>query len=463
MTLFDYFASFYDQISDATAVLNTEGEVEYANEAFSNITGISQVRYRNKKVGIDKSFISFNGQPFSAEIIQNLSESTESIIGGFDTKKILQGIGRVTVSKITPPSAETCFLFTMEDLTYENELLKNSKYEIDYRENKINEMNELIEILQRVRLCETLEESIKVYTNYLLMNNEVFFAANKNGSQFQVVKTQANPNDLKDVEYHSLKTNQLSKEIDRYLTINKITKYTTVDFSEPGSDQKLLVILVPFEFANSKLFCIFAFNSSKQINSFRHQSAIVLAEQLNIILNNLTLKETSTTDGLTKLRNSMFFRQRLNDICHKAEQAQIILFDVDFFKKINDTYGHPCGDAVLVFIGDRLQNLALKNKQVMGGYDITCARVGGEEFAILIPEKNVDFAYQVAEDLRLEIESSIVKYHSIEIKFTISSGVSTWIKEHGTEDEIIKKFYKSADDALYKSKKSGRNQVNIAA
>ena len=123
----------------------------------------------------------------------------------------------------------------------------------------------------------------------------------------------------------------------------------------------------------------------------------------------------------------------------------VLLIDVDFFKKINDTYGHDKGD----FVIKRISNLL---KQNIRDSDI-CSRWGGEEFLILVPNNNLDGALILANNLK-----ELIEKNNFEIKenVTISIGVSTF-DENSSQEKLLK----SADIALYKAKENGRNRTEF--
>lgn len=457
MDLFAYFENFYDKLNECVAIVNSDAEVVYCNEAFCALTGVSSVRFRNKKIAIDKCLPSVSEESFTLDNIKQLASAGSNSISPFQTKVIQRGIAKISCSKMNVENLDEHYLVSLYDLTYENEIIEKNKFEAQSRENLISEMNDLIEILQRIRLVNSLDESINIFTQYLVPQ-EILFAANMIGSQV---------NYITDIRKESkLEAEALNLEIKSFLAANKVTRYTNVKLHLNAIDKTYYVILVPFEFRNSKAFSIFAFSHPAHVEKFKHQSAISLSEQLTVILNNLVLKETVVTDSLTQLKNSMYFRNKMNELCQKSEQVQLVLFDVDFFKKINDTYGHLGGDAVLIQIGSALK--AIQNKYNMArsvkkNNQITSARVGGEEFAVLIPEQSKEFAYEFAEDLRRTIEKTTVEYQSQEIRFTISLGLSSWSNVHEPTDANIKNFYKNADDSLYVSKKSGRNKTSSNA
>ncbi len=457
MDLFAYFENFYDKLNECVAIVNSEAEVVYCNEAFCSLTGISSVRFRNKKIAIDKCLPSVSEAQFTLDDVKLLARSGSNSISSFQTKAIQKGIAKISCSPINVENLDEHFLVSLYDLTYENEIIEKNKFEAQSRDNLISEMNDLIEILQRIRLVNSLDESINIFTQHLVPQ-EILFAANMIGSQVKYVT---------DVNKESkLEAEALSIEIQNYLSKNKITRYSNVKLQLNAIDKTYFVILVPFEFRNSKAFSIFAFSNPAHLEKFKHQSAISLSEQLTVILNNLVLKETVVTDSLTQLKNSMYFRNKMNDLCQKSEQVQLVLFDVDFFKKINDTYGHLGGDAVLIQIGSTLKAIQHKYNTKLAidpSNYITSARVGGEEFAILIPKQSKKLAYQFAEDLRSTVEKIVVQYQSHEIRFTISLGLSSWTSDTEPTDANIKNFYKNADDSLYMSKKSGRNRTSSNA
>ncbi|MBW1990373.1 MAG: diguanylate cyclase [Deltaproteobacteria bacterium] len=167
---------------------------------------------------------------------------------------------------------------------------------------------------------------------------------------------------------------------------------------------------------------------------------------------NRQLQELANRDGLTGLFNHRYFQQALAKDFQRAvryhEPLSCVLLDIDFFKKFNDTYGHQIGDVVLSTLGGIIEG-SLRETDM-------AARYGGEEFALVLYHTAEDAAYMVAERLRQRVESHEFKAESLNLKVTISVGVSTFphkdIPDHKTLVEC-------ADKALYKAKEQGRNQV----
>ena len=158
------------------------------------------------------------------------------------------------------------------------------------------------------------------------------------------------------------------------------------------------------------------------------------------------LKFISTTDPLTGLSNRRKFSQAYSDelarIDRKEESLSLLLLDLDYFKKINDTYGHKVGDEVLQATGKYLQTHSRP-------YDTT-ARWGGEEFIILLPHTSESEALDIAERIREDFSSGVNL--ETEVKITVSIGVSQY-----DEGDSLDTLTDRADKALYKAKDSGRN------
>lgn len=451
---FIIFSEYYDSMLDPVCVFDGDGTVVYCNESFSIITGISQIRFINKKATIFTSFISLGEQSLNFEKIQELSQNTGSSILKFETKKVLRGLGQVCVKKLNIEGFEHLYHFTLKDLTVEEDLVKTFRFELESRNKKIDEMNQLVDIFQKIRLLDQPSQIVNEFMTYLRSSSKFYAAANRINSEISVVYS-----DEQDLSVNKV-LSDVKADIERFIAHNVVSKYQHHKSNIKSATDYYYWAIVPFKLSTDEMYAIFIFDSNEQMKKFSHQSAIILSEQLNLILNNLTLKELSYTDGLTKLKNNLYFRKKIDEVCQLHKTAQLVLFDVDFFKKVNDTYGHPGGDAVLVFLGEKIPQVMQK---VNADYQqSTIARVGGEEFAIIIPDKDIDFAQNFAEALRSEIEASVINFNSIEIRFTISLGISSWTPDHTFAPEAVKELYKAADDALYNSKRSGRNRVSTS-
>jgi two-component system cell cycle response regulator len=173
----------------------------------------------------------------------------------------------------------------------------------------------------------------------------------------------------------------------------------------------------------------------------------------------ITLEENrklSATDDLTRLASRRFFGKHFPREVERAARYQralsLVLCDIDFFKNINDTLGHGCGDDILRQFGARLQE-ALRR-----GVDWV-ARIGGEEFAVVLPETPYDPAFEVARKLRSTVASSPFVHEGKDVGVTASFGLCGLDCVPASEHELAGRILKIADAALYRSKQTGRNRV----
>jgi diguanylate cyclase (GGDEF)-like protein len=164
------------------------------------------------------------------------------------------------------------------------------------------------------------------------------------------------------------------------------------------------------------------------------------------------LEEMAITDGLTNLYNRVYFNDTLENELQRSMRYKtplcLLMLDIDYFKSINDTYGHQAGDACLVALATLLKRFSRKVD--------TCARYGGEEFIIILPQTPFENAIELAERMRQEVERLKVQYENQSIQYTVSIGVSSLsLTGEMLEEELLK----AADSALYVAKENGRNRV----
>ena len=156
-------------------------------------------------------------------------------------------------------------------------------------------------------------------------------------------------------------------------------------------------------------------------------------------------------DGLTEVHNKRYFLEFLErELARSARykhSLSLVMYDLDHFKNVNDTYGHLAGDHVLREISRRLHS-RIRREELL-------ARYGGEEFVILLPETDSEGAISFAEHIRERVEAEPVNFEGEVIKVTISVGVATIKGETMDTDGIIR----MADENLYEAKRSGRNRV----
>ena len=171
------------------------------------------------------------------------------------------------------------------------------------------------------------------------------------------------------------------------------------------------------------------------------------------------IQQLSQIDGLTGLYNHRIFQEKLRQEVNRRNRTQkplsLIMLDIDHFKQVNDNYGHQSGDSILKELSE-----IITSQSRCTTIDV-CCRYGGEEFAIIMPELELHNAVKVAERLRKVVENNgfRIKEGAPDVKVTVSLGAAGVT---GADDLSPEELVKKADDALYLSKKNGRNRVSFS-
>jgi len=184
-----------------------------------------------------------------------------------------------------------------------------------------------------------------------------------------------------------------------------------------------------------------------ELESMRHIES--LNKELEI--NNQKLLKLSTTDFLTNVPNRRHFfemgEKYISLAVRNNQPISLLVIDIDFFKKINDSYGHLVGDQILIHATSCITKL-LRKSDLFG-------RIGGEEFAVLLSDSNTELAKSIAEKLRTKIENAAYCQNKIDVSFTISIGCT----ELNSEQNSLSLMYAEADKNLFLAKEQGRNCV----
>lgn len=181
----------------------------------------------------------------------------------------------------------------------------------------------------------------------------------------------------------------------------------------------------------------------------------------NVFLDGLRIRflmqAESRTDALTALANRRGFDESLRSIWQQSMRSQqpmgLLIIDVDFFKKYNDYYGHPQGDIALTKVGELLLKIASRSTDM-------CARIGGEEFAVIMPATNLEGSRRVAEDFQEALTKARIPHRTCERGFlSVSIGLNVITPEKSSTADL---FMMETDKALYEAKESGRNKICVA-
>ena len=231
-------------------------------------------------------------------------------------------------------------------------------------------------------------------------------------------------------------TNDFAGDFTRYQSTMQSLTRDAADSKKVRTKEEVQSILDKIVQANSEL------------QSRLDSAEVKLESQTKQLAGYLT---EARTDGLTGLSNRKAFDQKMDECFakwqHSKQPFTLALIDIDHFKKVNDTYGHPAGDIVLQEMSKQLQEIS--NETIM------VARYGGEEFGVIF-DGDITHAANVMEKLRVAVAAKTIQAEGHTIKISISSGVARILKE-----ERVGKLVRRSDEALYTAKKGGRNRVFI--
>lgn len=233
-------------------------------------------------------------------------------------------------------------------------------------------------------------------------------------------------------------------------------------------EHRAYVPLVAKEKVIGMLFC------EKQSQDFKELEIEMLrlfASQAAITIENSNLFKLATVDGLTSLYVRRYFLQRFQEVLQFASRyggqaVSLLMTDIDHFKKINDTYGHPEGDRVLIRVSEIIRS-SIRTTDVAG-------RLGGEEFAVLLIDTPQKQAKKIAEEIRVKIEKEEFILNGTKHPVTISIGLGnfrsykidqTLLRQKSLGDitmHDVRRLLSTTDKALYTSKESGRNRITVA-
>jgi len=194
------------------------------------------------------------------------------------------------------------------------------------------------------------------------------------------------------------------------------------------------------------------FYNAELIARLRTHAKLKIATE-ELLRANEELKYSATHDELTTVLNRTAIFNFLENEMHRVKRFKkslcLLMFDIDYFKKINDTYGHLVGDFVLRTVTTIIKK-NIREVDLLGRY-------GGDEFLIILPETNIDKAEEIAQRIHKSIETHSFKTNKLNLKLTLSIGLAAYKKDY-----TVDKFIETVDTALYEAKNAGRNCLRIS-
>ncbi|MFN3410986.1 MAG: diguanylate cyclase [Exilispira sp.] len=261
------------------------------------------------------------------------------------------------------------------------------------------------------------------------------------------------------------------QENEEKIDINDFSPIKSFFFSHPNQvDFSTFSFLIPVEIINSLLkfkpeilfpikttenifgFLLLSSNKDQKYNQDDIEYISNIVSFASVAIQNKKNYLKAITDLKTGLYIYTYFIQRMSEeievFKRYSDVFSAIMLDIDYFKEVNDTYGHLIGDLALVELGKIIRNCIRTNIDIP-------ARFGGDEFAVLLPRTSNYVAFQIAERIRKKVSQSIFYFEGREVRFSVSIGISTIMPGINEPEDFIK----LVDKALYYSKKSGKNRV----
>jgi len=337
----------------------------------------------------------------------------------------------------------------------------------------------IIDILQELNseitnLNEVIKEAIELF-NKDSINDLLDYITKQLLNKFIpsylafIIQEEFNPDNAYIICYNNLKL------INNIIQLNSISPYkkffslspTTIEFNAFQNmieDKKLTDLFLPLNpellvplMGHDSLYGFIVFGAKIVGTKYTEQELNYINKIMkfaSVSLQNYINHKRSIYDNKTKLYTHAYFMKKLEEELQRIKRynnkISILMIDIDFFKKINDTFGHIAGDIILEEFAKIIIN-EIRNVDI-------AARFGGEEFIVLLTECSEENAFNVSERIRKKIENTKIKYSDSLINATISIGVSYCLKENFFDSY---KLIKNADTALYKSKTDGRNKTTI--
>lgn len=438
-----------EHLFDAVAVIDRNRIIHYANRRFRNLAQIADLESLSS-AQLDISLCVELPQSCWDDLQETLhpeAPRVQSVAFTFN-KNGFKGFAQVFLDAIPsdPLDKGELYLYVLRDITFEIQ----SRTQLDQNERLIAELRHRhseAQFLWRL-LTETpiyLEPSALLATIVKKLKEELGF------EEACFLTIPDDPNGKPEPILHDLRVGSRLRSVAQSLlpTLQKKKARNEVFAEEFEGYGKFWV--TSFRPKLEKPFFLLARSETSERDANRRPLLEPLAAQITSWLDNRSVYLSSITDSLTGLFNRRHFDSLFAVECLLARERQLvmtlILIDIDFFKKINDSFGHQVGDLVLKVAAKTL-------KAVLRTTDIT-ARVGGEEFAALLFDTNPEDALIAAEKVRKAIAETPIPMVGFNqnIHITVSLGVAGFIAAKDTAESV----YGAADAALYKAKDSGRN------
>lgn len=446
--------SLFDNLLDGVVVTARNEQVIYVNEALTSITHIKRRQFLKKNI-----HEAFKTLP---DILKYLSLSTnDKDHSSYSEIKILNEEIGLKVLQISKQINGEHSIYIFRDVSVEETLHSKYKREISQKENLIAQLNRNVFELEfllstnslllktspnfskdRVfkKACKTLDCDAIFILQVSEQDHKIRIDTNKSLYAFnpQIEKTDV-----------SFVPQFFKSEIEAILEKNNGNHFEIASIEK---DNWVLQIVPVAKYDKIVSLFIYTFSLEKKQNAQLNSHLLVaLSQQMSLIEENHLLFQQTITDAKTNLYNTRYFQYCLENEITRSERygrpLSLVVFDIDHFKKLNDTYGHLAGDAVLIKVASILKSSFRKNDIV--------ARFGGEEFVVLCLETSHENLFKTVDNIREKIAQTSFEYEDKVLSVTISGGISAF-PDSAKNPEAL---FATADRALYEAKRTGRNKI----
>lgn len=355
--------------------------------------------------------------------------------------KLLHTNEQLSLQKFKLQEANEQIIRNSEEMQLQNSIMKNLTTSLDIEEMLKITVETVIDGLKCdfvnigiISTSENGEESFVKYSRYTA----------ESGIDEKIIK--------------NIESKKFIKECYDNMAIIDISNYANVKFEYISESNIKSIKIIP-EVISENAYCVFSFGSSRReffeknktfINNLCNQ--IILATSNSLLY--MKMRMMAIKDPLTGIYNRRYFNGIIkdfkNDYIDRGRDITVVLFDIDKFKNINDTYGHIFGDAVISFCG----KTANKYARMYDGFPV---RYGGEEFVIVYTDKSTDEVKNICDQMHNEIKTKEFKCEDEKVFINISVGIASYPTYCSGFEELVN----AADSAMYSSKKNGRGRITV--
>ncbi|HKL85158.1 MAG TPA: diguanylate cyclase DgcA [Treponemataceae bacterium] len=336
------------------------------------------------------------------------------------------------------------------DASYEKQIYDLKQLlEVSKSLNSVIDFSTLIEALLYICMGQMKTLGVAIFTKKNFDAN--CFQLNRNYCGFELNKNY----DYSIPEEHPLIA--MLNQQNACITIQDVQNNIPLDLATEGLIELQPSLIVPLKAKNhiNGLLVLGEQITAEEYSLYEKEHILNIASLAAIAISNAALIEMTTTDMMTHLKLKHYFYTILMEKLELSQSEKtplsVLMLDIDFFKRFNDTYGHACGDVVLQMVASVIQQNT-RNQDL-------AARYGGEEFVILLNDTSIKTAEKIAERIRNSIENLDILYEGQHMNLTISIGAAQF---NASIDQTAKSLVDRADKALYNAKQTGRNKVSVA-